>query len=310
MARFSIVIPLYNKEKYLAKTLNSVLSQSHTDFEIIIVNDGSTDNSEAIIKGYIDSRISYFKQANQGAAATRNAAINQANEPWIALLDADDYWYPNHLAELNRLVEKYPDERVFATASEVERNGTLFPSHYQLLMDATAQDAVLNYFTNSYSSSLLHSSTTVLHKNVLEKVGDYDVSIKSGQDTDLYIRIALAYQVVFSKKITSRYIILSDGLFNSTTDMSHKANFDPYDDYVHEHAGLRKFLSLNRFSLALFARRNGDIVNFRSIRSKIHLDDLNGKQRFLLKAPMPLVKMLLWFKKRMEKRGRYLTAYQ
>jgi len=310
MPKFSVVIAVYNKAQYLEKTLDSVLNQSHKNFEIIIVNDGSTDSSETIIKQYTDPRISYFKQSNQGAAAARNAAINYANEPWIALLDADDYWYPDHLAELNRLIEKYPTDRVFTTASEVERNGTIFPSHYQLQPDENTQDATLNYFLNSYSSSLLHSSTTVLHKEVFEKVGYYDHNIKSGQDTDLYIRIALHYQVVFSRKITARYIILPDGLFSSTTDTRHKANVDRYDQFVDKHDGLRKFLSLNRYSVALFARLHGDTAHFRKLRSKIHLDDLNNKQRFLLKAPLFVVKILVWFKKNMEKRGRYLSAYK
>ncbi len=310
MPKFSVVIAVYNKAKYLKKTLDSVLSQSYTNFEIIIVNDGSTDESESIIKEYADSRISYFKQTNQGAAAARNTAIKHANEPWIALLDADDYWYDKHLEELNRLIEKYPKEQVFTTASEVERNGTIFPSHYQLIMDENEQDALLDYFPNSYSSSLLHSSTTVLHKDVFEKVGYYDNNIKSGQDTDLYIRIALKYRVVFSKKITARYILLADGLFSTTTNTSHKANLDRYDPFIDTHKGLRKFLSLNRYSIALFARLNGDTESFRRLRSKIHLDDLNNKQRFLLKAPLFLVKILLWFKKSMEKRGRYLSAYK
>ena len=97
MATISIVIPLYNKGFIISETLDSVLAQTFTDFEIIIVNDGSTDNGFEIVSQFSDKRIKLFQQQNKGAAAARNLGIEKATGELIAFLDADDYWYPNHL---------------------------------------------------------------------------------------------------------------------------------------------------------------------------------------------------------------------
>src|SRR5690606_25848964 len=94
---FSVVISLYNKEKHIQSTIESVLKQTFVDFEIIIVNDGSTDNSEVVAKSFRDKRICYYHQENKGASGARNAAISKANGTYIALLDADDLWAPNYL---------------------------------------------------------------------------------------------------------------------------------------------------------------------------------------------------------------------
>src|SRR5690554_4695299 len=174
MPKFSVVIAVYNKEKYLAKTLQSILDQTFTDFEIVIINDGSTDSSEAIIKSFNDKRIHYYAQENQGAAAARNTAIAKSTAPFIALLDADDYWFPFYLEEQNRLIEKYPEGFVFATAQEIINKNNTHPKPYSLPKDF-GRDGIVNYFEASHRASILHSSSTVLKKEVFEQTGNYDV---------------------------------------------------------------------------------------------------------------------------------------
>jgi len=97
---FSVIIPLYNKEKYIEATLSSVLKQTFTDFEVIIVDDGSSDNSLKIVSQFNSPKISIIHQKNQGAPLARNNGIRAAQSENIALLDADDHWHPNHLLEL------------------------------------------------------------------------------------------------------------------------------------------------------------------------------------------------------------------
>jgi glycosyltransferase involved in cell wall biosynthesis len=94
---FSVVISLYNKEKHIQSTIESVLAQTFVDFEIVVVNDGSTDGSEAVVKSIDNGRIQIYSQENKGASAGRNAAISKATGTYIALLDADDLWKPNYL---------------------------------------------------------------------------------------------------------------------------------------------------------------------------------------------------------------------
>ena len=111
---FSVVIPVYNKEKEIRSTLETVLVQSFIDFEVVLVDDGSSDGSMEIVKGIKDSRIRLFSQKNQGVSAARNAGIRQAVGQYIALLDADDRWEPSYLKEQYDLIQKYPQCGVFA----------------------------------------------------------------------------------------------------------------------------------------------------------------------------------------------------
>ena len=111
----SIVIPLYNKEKFIARTLESVLAQTFKNFEVLIVNDGSTDSSVEVAKKYIDDRFRIINQKNSGVSAARNKGIKLARAKYIAFLDADDTWEPNFLSEIQRLIKKYPQAGLYGT---------------------------------------------------------------------------------------------------------------------------------------------------------------------------------------------------
>src|SRR5690606_18820867 len=113
---FSIVIPLYNKEQSVTNTLQSVLNQTFTEFEVVIVNDGSTDNSVEKVEAFNDPRIRLIHQANAGVSAARNKGIKEANYEWIAFLDADDLWMEDHLQVLNQMIQEYPEYKVFCTS--------------------------------------------------------------------------------------------------------------------------------------------------------------------------------------------------
>src|SRR5690554_5849112 len=309
MPKFSVVIAVYNKEKYLAKTLQSILDQTFTDFEIVIINDGSTDGSEAIIKSFNDKRIHYYAQENQGAAAARNTAIAKATAPLIALLDADDYWFPFYLEEQNRLIDKYPEAFVFATAQEIISKNNTHPKPYSLPKDF-GNDGVVNYFEASHRASILHSSSTVLKKEVFGEVGNYDVNLKTGEDTDLYIRIGLNYPVVFSRKICSTYYVLENSLFRSSTSLAEKADFLKYEPLETENLSLKKFLDLNRFSLAIFAKLHNDRAGFKKNFEKINLNNLNKKQRMLLRLSPKTTKFLYGLKNFFERFRIKLSAFK
>jgi len=96
----SVIIPLYNKEAYISETLHSVLSQTYDKFEVIVVDDGSTDNSLQVVRNFTDSRLRIVEKKNEGVSVARNEGIDQASFPWIAFLDADDWWAPTFLKEV------------------------------------------------------------------------------------------------------------------------------------------------------------------------------------------------------------------
>lgn len=309
MPKFSVTIAVYNKEKHIAQTLESVLAQTFTDFEIIIVNDGSTDNSEAIINSFDDKRIHYFTQENQGAAAGRNAAINKATAPFIALLDADDLWEPIYLETINSLIDSYPTEKVFACAVAIETRKKTVNSTYSIQNIIPNKTYTLDYFESSFSNTILTSSSTVIHKNVIEKVGFYDETIKSGQDTDLWIRLGIDFKIIFTNKTLVTYTYFPQSLSNQTKKIKDKPTYNNYIVQENENAGLKKFLDLNRFSLAILAKLDNDRNGFKLNFEKIDLNNLNKKQRFLLRLSPKSTRFLLSLKNFTERFGIRLSAF-
>jgi len=310
MAKFSIVIAVYNKEKYIKQTLQSVLNQTCKDFEIVVVNDGSTDASEAVIKNLNDPRIKYYPQQNKGAGAARNTAISKAYSQYIALLDADDYWEETYLEEISLLIKTYPKEHVYATAVQVQTKGKTILSVYSIEGLKDEEVRVVNFFDASHINSLLTSSSTVIKKEVFEEVGMYDPTIKSGQDTDLWVRVALKYNVVFLNKPLATYLFAPSSLSNTRLQVSEKASYEKYEVYESNNLSLKKFLDLNRYSLAILAKLNDDKVSFRKNYEKIDFSNLNPKQRFLVKSPSFIVKTMYNFKVYLEKQGIYLSAFK
>ncbi|MCZ4319713.1 glycosyltransferase family A protein [Aequorivita viscosa] len=309
MLKFSVVIAVFNKEKYIGDTIKSVLAQTVSDFEIVIVNDGSTDNSEAEILKFKDPRIRYFLQDNQGAAAARNAAIEKAKSENIALLDADDYWYPFYLEEQKRLLKKFPSQYIFATAAEIKRNGKKFQNSYTI--KTIEKDAALvDYFEASQLDSVLHSSSVVIKRNVFDEVGGYNPKIISGEDTDLYVRIGLKYKVVFSPKVCVTYVIRKSGLFNSVRKLDEKANFEAYEIFEKDNPTLKKFLDLNRYSLCILAKMESDKAAFQKNFSKINPENLSKRQRFLLRQNKTILKHLSKMKNNLEKLGLRLGTFK
>lgn len=113
----SVVIPLYNKAHTIGRTLGTVMRQTFQDFEVVIVNDGSTDDGTNVIrKNFTDSRIRIIDQENAGVSMARNRGVDEAKGKWIAFLDGDDEWHPEYLNEMQKLIVKYPEAGLFLCA--------------------------------------------------------------------------------------------------------------------------------------------------------------------------------------------------
>lgn len=291
MPYFSIVVSVFNKEDFIYATLNSVLQQSFSDFELIIVNDGSTDSSESIIKSFNDSRIRYSHQKNQGAAAARNNGIQLAKSDWIALLDGDDIWLTNYLETILKTLNDFPNEYIFATAIAHAYEDDIVPVTYSFPIDG--QTTLKNFFKDSKKHSILSSSSIVFKKSILESTGLFDTSIKSGEDTDLWIRFGLNSPIVFINKILVHYTYSDNSLSNSAFNLDAKPKFDKY--YVEEtqNADLKVYIDINRFSLAILSKLNGDNKSFCFYKNQLDLKNITFKQRVLLHCPSSLLKLLV-----------------
>jgi len=310
MPKFSVVISVYNKGNFIKKTLQSVFNQSVQDVEIIIVNDASTDHSETEILSMPQEKIIYHAfQENKGAAATRNKGIELASGDYIALLDGDDTWDPNYLAEITNLIHNFPDHHVFATAITIEEHDGKRPSQYTCSNPENKEQLSLNYFESSYKNTLLTSSSTVIEKTVFDIIGNYDETIKSGQDTDLWIRIGLYYLIAFSTKSYASYTYAPVSLYKSIRSVKHRPSFVAYESLEKENEALKKFLDLNRFSLAIRAKLWNEPKEAQFFIDRIDPTNLSKKQVQLLHAPTFAIKLLFSTKRILEKLGIRLGVY-
>lgn len=291
MPYFSIVIPVYNKEKFVAKTIKSVLSQTFTDYEIIIVNDGSTDQSETEILEIKDTRIQYFSKKNQGVALARNFGIEKATTDYICFLDADDYWYPTFLETMQRYSSKLPKQKVFAAAIEIETKNKTIPAHYSI--SSKSDFEIVNFFNASRKESVLWTSSVCIHKSVFEKVGDFDTKIKHGEDTELWIRIGLQFPIVFIRKIMARYVYDCKSISRNLNYYFEKYTFEKYAVEEKKNPALKKYLDLNRYSAVIKCRLNGEWRIAIDIKSEIDLKNLSLKKRVLMEIPPIIVRMLI-----------------
>lgn len=287
---FSVIIPLFNKEKYIEATLNSVLNQTYTEFEVIIVDDGSTDNSLSIVKKNRDSRITLIEQENKGASFARNNAIAHAKGKYIAPLDADDIWYENHLSELKGLINLFPDAGVFCNNYQVKLNKHLvkkanFNFEYDdepLIIPDFFDANIFNYIATSSSSAFLKSSFI--------KLGTYDTSLRTAQDLDIWIKFALNYKVAFNPCITMTYNHFDNTSLSNSNYNTDRYNFIAfYKEEEKKNPSLKKYLDVNRYAVSLRCIASGEKELYRKLKSEIDYKNLNLKQKLLINSPKFLV---------------------
>lgn len=204
---FSVVIPLYNKNDTIAATIKSVLGQSFGDFELLVIDDGSTDNSVEIVKGFSDRRIKIISQPNGGEGAARNNGITSASADYVSLLDADDIWHEGYLAKMRDMIEKYPDAGIYCCAMVAcYGNGQRVIYTRREYLDGVEDICTDDYFDVAGDWSFMFSSTITIPKKVFEKVGLFLPRVKMGPDLEMWARILLEYKMAYSPKPYVDYI--------------------------------------------------------------------------------------------------------
>jgi len=181
---FSVVIPTYNRSDFLKSAVASVLSQTCIDFELLIVDDGSTDKTPSLVAGYQDARIVYVPQSHQGVSAARNAGIRASRGPWIAFLDSDDCFAPDKLTRAREYINKFPNFSVFHTEEIWYRNN-------QLLNQKTIhRKPEGDVFAQALRLCCISPSTAVIRKNVFDSTGFFDESLPACEDYDFWLRVS------------------------------------------------------------------------------------------------------------------------
>lgn len=197
----SVIIPLYNKEKSVRATLESVCAQSYTDWECIVVDDGSTDKSREVVEQFqmsnIQCPIRLFTKTNGGVCSARNAGIMAAKGEYVALLDGDDIWDKEYLAEQVKMIQDFPKAAMWGINFAEMREGKIVRRVPTGLPDGY-RGYVEHYFEMPKRvSDLFCSSSVVIRKDVFDKVGMFDERIKYAEDSDMWFRIIATHKVAF-----------------------------------------------------------------------------------------------------------------
>jgi glycosyltransferase involved in cell wall biosynthesis len=202
-----VVIPLYNKVRHVQRALDSVVAQTFGGFEVIVVNDGSTDGSDKVVERYADSRIRLFHQENAGVSAARNRGIAEAKGELVAFLDADDEWLPGFLSTVLRLYERFPGCGAYAMGRRiVEMDGYSWSFSYVTIPAPPWEGIIPNYFrTVVLDPDPFNTSQTVVPRHVFDRVGLFPVGVSRGEDTDMWCRIALRFPIALSTQIGGVY---------------------------------------------------------------------------------------------------------
>ena len=309
MIQFSVVIPLYNKANYIQNCLESVLKQTHKEFEVILVNDGSTDGSETVVERFQDSRVRLVHQENKGASAARNKAISLAKHEWIALIDADDYWYPNHLEELQNTIEQFPKADVVCNNYEIllEKDYVKHPT-FSIEYPLKAQ-YIEDYFKGSLIDPIAWTSALSFTSSTFRKVGEFDTNIKSGQDIDLMVKFGLAATIAFNPKTSSRYIINSENNLAKTNYFPDRLYFiSKYKREENKNSSLKAYLDINRYALVIRCKL-ASIPLWEEIIHEINPKNLNYKQKILLRLPANNLISIKRFQNYLIDKGLYITSF-
>lgn len=204
---FSVVIPLYNKVNQIESTVFSVLNQTLDHFELIVVDDGSTDGSGDVVRRIRDPRIRLIAQENAGEGAARNSGIEAASGSHVCFLDADDLWCPGFLAEVSLMFSRHQDAVVCATASDVlEPDGSVTGYSEGQIRWADRKASRLDYLACLGSGVYPVSSSCVsVRRAALQGVGGFDQSLRVGADIDMWVRLSELGNFYYSTKVLARY---------------------------------------------------------------------------------------------------------
>jgi glycosyltransferase involved in cell wall biosynthesis len=205
MATVDVIIPAFNAARHLPAAIESVISQTFDDWRLLIVDDGSTDNTAEVVVPFLDrlgNKIRYIKQDNRGVSAARNTAILASTAEFLALLDADDVWLPCRLAESVRVLTERPQAGLayglIRSIGPEDQLGNIWAGN-----STGAEGRIAPYI---YMRTVeLPSPTITIRRRCIDEVGPFDEALQVSEDRDLWLRIALRYEVAFVPTVLAYY---------------------------------------------------------------------------------------------------------
>lgn len=310
MAFFSIITPLYNKQDLIATTLQSALAQSFTDFEIIVISDGSTDRSDDIVKNIADPRIVYYKTANRGVSAARNTGIGLAKGKIIAFLDADDIWESNHLQFIYNLYKENPTAGMLLSRYTIRIGNGKYIKPYFINVPDDYNGIVQDFFWSSLVYRLAITSAVAVLKEVFALTGTFNTNVTHPEDTELWIKIALKFPVAITNAYTMVYNFDLPESW-SRQKMKGRKLMD-FNQFLKEEAvnkSLKAFIDIYRIEYALKFRIEGDVKNSQLLYRQAAPENIHYKTKLLFVTPPFILRTLLNLKHWLHKKGIAFSVY-
>jgi len=320
---FSIVLPLYNKASYIHQAILSIQNQTYQDFELIVVDDGSTDNSLEKLRIAIDDlrftnvdlrmsifdldspnvdlqvghKFRIFKQENQGVSATRNKGVKLAKYDYIAFLDADDWWEPSYLFEMKLLIEEFPHAGIYGCSYYKVKNKSNIAA--QIGVETNFTKGYINY-SQVYVKTFympFWTGATVVKKGYYQEENGFKPNLKFGEDFDLWVRIATKHKAVLLNKHLSYYNQDVDVSSRAAGGQYYKPNehfiFQDYTELMDDKEFVFLFEVLALYVLLPLYIADKYTVEVKSIIKSIHWENHSFKYRLYYKI-LPKFAVMWW----------------
>lgn len=211
MPKVSVIIPFYNGKEFIAQAVNSVLRQTYTSYEIIVVDDGSTDDSKKALEQF-DGKIRYFYQQNQGISNARNKAVKEAKGEYIALLDQDDIWYPRRLEKQVKVMDENSDiSIVYSDCHYINEKNEILSQAFEVQKARSGR-----IFKDLIIKNFIPIPTVLLRKRAVDEVGLFDKRYSFAEEYYLFLRIARIYHVSYIDEPLAGYRIHGKNLSKNT----------------------------------------------------------------------------------------------
>lgn len=311
MAFFTVIIPLYNKENYTENTLKSILNQTFTDYEVLIVNDCSTDKSVEKVKPFLSDKIKLIEHStNKGLSASRNTGINNSNANYITYLDADDLWKPMFLETVYQLITDFPEAKIFGTNYEEVYSNNIISTKNLPVQIVPNSCQIIDFFKNNIGQGIYNHGSVCFHKSVFEKAGFYDETIDFAEDIDFNIRANYYFKLAYSNTIQMQYFMERGTQLTRSSILNKRLpDYDKYEVFANENRYLSKYLTFEKYVLAKHIKTDGGYELYKKISSKIDYKYLNWKQKLLLKLPAFILKLIKNIKEYLIRSGLKITSY-
>jgi glycosyltransferase involved in cell wall biosynthesis len=298
--RFSVIIPLYNKAPYVAKAIGSVLTQTFTDYELIIVDDGSKDDSFAVVRNAIEGydHCHICKQENSGVSVARNNGVAISRGDYLCFLDADDWWTPDFLMEMSKLIEELPDAGIYGTNYTIVNETKHKTRVAEIGVEEGFERGYINY-CHAYAKTMympLWTGAVCIPREVFEEMKGFPEGIKLGEDFLLWMRIALKYKVAFLNQPLAYYNqdveVTSKGVKRKgyEPDSFMTFHFDQFEEAEKNNLDLKILLDrLRVYSLLRFRLENTYMQRVEQEIAKVDFSNVDRKYKFYYKAPYVIV---------------------